>query len=150
MLKNRYAKDIDGISIGQKKIIHNKPQEGVVLTPSLGIGGLNSNQPTITWTIFSQPWEYRFLILVLFIIFLFMVSVQYIYYACFSSAFRSTSNIFHRVVPCHKTRSSVFVALFCGIAVQIICIIHLEITSCMSEQCIMHWGQCVMADNQIK
>jgi len=40
MLRNRYAKDIGGISIGQK-IIHNKPQEGVVLTPSLGIGGLN-------------------------------------------------------------------------------------------------------------
>jgi len=36
MLSNRYAKDIGGISIGQK-IIHNKPQEGVVLTPSLGI-----------------------------------------------------------------------------------------------------------------
>jgi len=39
MPRNRYAKDIGGISIGQK-IIHNKPQEGVVLTPSLGIGGL--------------------------------------------------------------------------------------------------------------
>jgi len=39
MLKHRYAKDIGGISIGQK-IIHNKPQEGVVLIPSLGIGGL--------------------------------------------------------------------------------------------------------------
>ena len=39
MLRNRYAKDIGGISIGQK-IIHNKPQEGVVLTPSVGIGGL--------------------------------------------------------------------------------------------------------------
>jgi len=39
MLRNRYAKDVGGISIGQK-IIHNKPQEGVVLTPSLGIGGL--------------------------------------------------------------------------------------------------------------
>jgi len=37
MLRNRYSKDIGGISIGQK-IIHNKPQEGVVLTPSLGIG----------------------------------------------------------------------------------------------------------------
>jgi len=35
MLRNRYAKDIGGISIGQK-IIHNKPQEGVVLTPLLG------------------------------------------------------------------------------------------------------------------
>jgi len=39
MLRNRYAKDIGGISMGQK-IIHNKPQKGVVLTPSLGIGGL--------------------------------------------------------------------------------------------------------------
>jgi len=39
MLRNRYEKDIGGISTGHK-IIHNKPQEGVVLTPSLGIGGL--------------------------------------------------------------------------------------------------------------
>jgi len=39
MLRNRYAKDIGGMSIGQK-IIHKKPQEGVVLTPALGIGGL--------------------------------------------------------------------------------------------------------------
>jgi len=41
MLRNRYAKDIGGISTGQK-IIHNKSQEGVVLTPSLGIGGLTT------------------------------------------------------------------------------------------------------------
>ena len=39
MLRNRYAKDIGGISTGQK-IIHNKPQERVVLTPSLAIGVL--------------------------------------------------------------------------------------------------------------
>ena len=39
MLRNRYAKDIGGINTGQK-IIHNKPQERVVLTPFLGIGGL--------------------------------------------------------------------------------------------------------------
>jgi len=39
MLRNRYAKHVGGISIGQK-IIHNKPLEGVVLTPSLGMGGL--------------------------------------------------------------------------------------------------------------
>ena len=39
MLRNRYAKDIGGISIGQK-IVHNKPPEGVVLTPSMGVGGL--------------------------------------------------------------------------------------------------------------
>jgi len=39
MFRNRYEKDIGGISIGQK-IIHNKPPEGVVLTPSLDIGGL--------------------------------------------------------------------------------------------------------------
>jgi len=39
MLRNRYEKDIGGISIGQK-IVHKKPQEGVVLTPSLGIGGI--------------------------------------------------------------------------------------------------------------
>ena len=42
MLRNRYAKGIGGISIGQK-IVHNKPQEGVALTPSLGIGGLTGH-----------------------------------------------------------------------------------------------------------
>ena len=40
MLNNGYAKDVGGISTGQK-ITHNKPQEGVVLTPSLGIGRLS-------------------------------------------------------------------------------------------------------------
>ena len=39
VLRNRYAKDIGGIVTGQK-IIHKKVQEGVVLTPSLSIGGL--------------------------------------------------------------------------------------------------------------
>jgi len=42
MLRNRHAKDIGGIGTGQK-IIHNKPQEGVVSTPSLGIGGLTAS-----------------------------------------------------------------------------------------------------------
>jgi len=45
MLRNRQTKDIGGVSTGQK-IILNKPQEGVVLIPSLGIGGFkvyNSN-----------------------------------------------------------------------------------------------------------
>ena len=46
MLRNRYVKDIGGISTGQQ-IIHNKPQEGVVLTPSLGIGGLNARRLSV-------------------------------------------------------------------------------------------------------